>query len=124
MRKRHAEKTKSSGTSRFSGGDAASGGSGQLICSGEKRLLAGVSHPSALDPRPGRQRTLYCPEFEKQTPGSRILDNGKDANYPLIWMVGINGLSVDIRHAPRHLQESAFNKGLIPYIPADRMQEE
>jgi hypothetical protein len=27
---------------------------------------------------------------------------------------------VDVRHAPREVQEIAFNKGLIPYIPADR----
>jgi hypothetical protein len=45
---------------------------------------------------------------------SRMEDN------PLIWMVEVNGLAVDIRHAPRQLQEIAFNKGLIPYIPADR----
>jgi hypothetical protein len=37
---------------------------------------------------------------------------------PLIWMVEINGFLVDIRHAPRDVQEIAFNKGLIPYIPA------
>ncbi len=49
---------------------------------------------------------------------SRMDDN------PLIWMVQVNGLPVDIRHAPRHLQEIAFNKGLIPYIPADRKQGE
>jgi hypothetical protein len=45
-------------------------------------------------------------------------------DHPLIWMVEVNGLPVDIRHAPRHLQEIAFNKGLIPYIPADRKQGE
>jgi hypothetical protein len=45
---------------------------------------------------------------------SRIDDN------LMIWMVEVNGLIVDIRNAPRHLQEIAFNKGLIPYIPADR----
>jgi hypothetical protein len=39
---------------------------------------------------------------------------------PLIWMLEINGLLVDVRHAPREVQEMAFNKGLIPYIPADR----
>jgi hypothetical protein len=33
-----------------------------------------------------------------------------------------SGLRVDIRQAPGHLQEIAFNKGLIPYIPADRRQ--
>jgi len=39
---------------------------------------------------------------------------------PLIWMVQVNGLIVDIRHMPRHIQEEAFFKGLIPYIPDDR----
>ncbi len=36
---------------------------------------------------------------------------------PLIWMLEVNGLIIDIRHAPRALQEEAFQKGLIPYIP-------
>jgi hypothetical protein len=30
---------------------------------------------------------------------------------------------IDVRHAPRELQEIAFKKGLIPYIPADRQHE-
>jgi Domain of unknown function (DUF6398) len=41
---------------------------------------------------------------------------------PMVWMLQVNGLMVDVRHAPRELQEIAFNKGLIPYIPADRQQ--
>jgi hypothetical protein len=39
---------------------------------------------------------------------------------PLVWMAEVNGLLVDLRHMPRDLQEIAFAKGLIPYIPADR----
>jgi hypothetical protein len=39
---------------------------------------------------------------------------------PLLWMAKVNGLLVDMRHLPRDLQEIAFAKGLIPYIPADR----
>lgn len=42
---------------------------------------------------------------------------------PLVWMLNVNGLLMDIRHAPREAQEVAFNKGLIPYIPADRDKE-
>jgi len=42
-----------------------------------------------------------------------------DSN-PLIWMVQVNGLIVDVRHMPREIQEEAFFKGLIPYIPDDR----
>jgi Domain of unknown function (DUF6398) len=45
---------------------------------------------------------------------SRLDDN------PLVWMLEVNGFMMDIRHAPRELQELAFSKGLIPYIPADR----
>jgi hypothetical protein len=36
---------------------------------------------------------------------------------PLIWMLQVNGLIIDVRHAPREIQEEAFRKGLIPYIP-------
>jgi Domain of unknown function (DUF6398) len=36
---------------------------------------------------------------------------------PLIWMIQVNGLVVDARHAPREIQEEALRKGLIPYIP-------
>jgi hypothetical protein len=48
---------------------------------------------------------------------SRLADN------PLVWMLQVNGFTVDVRHAPREVQEIAFNKGLIPYIPADRNED-
>lgn len=38
---------------------------------------------------------------------------------PLVWMLNVNGFIMDVRHAPRTIQEEAFRKGLIPYIPAD-----
>ena len=41
-----------------------------------------------------------------------------DAN-PLVWMAEINGLIVDLRQMPREIQEIAFDRGMIPYIPAD-----
>lgn len=41
-------------------------------------------------------------------------------NNPMVWMIQLDGFMVDVRHAPRAVQEIAFNKGLIPYIPADR----
>jgi hypothetical protein len=40
----------------------------------------------------------------------------------MVWMLQVNGYMMDVRHAPREVQEIAFNKGLIPYIPADRQQ--
>ena len=43
----------------------------------------------------------------------------RDQN-PLVWMAEVNGLLVDLRQMPREVQEIAFEKGMIPYIPADR----
>jgi len=45
---------------------------------------------------------------------SRLEDN------PMVWMIKINGFLMDVRYAPREVQEIAFRKGLIPYIPAGR----
>ena len=39
---------------------------------------------------------------------------------PMVWMLQVNGLMVDVRDMPREVQETAFKRGLIPYIPADR----
>src|SRR5262249_17207769 len=36
---------------------------------------------------------------------------------PLVWMVMVNGLPYDIRNAPRHIQEEAYRRGLIPFVP-------
>jgi hypothetical protein len=49
---------------------------------------------------------------------SRLEDN------PMVWLLQVNGIMMDVRHAPREVQEIAFNKGLIPYIPADRQRNE
>ncbi len=49
---------------------------------------------------------------------SRLDDN------PMVWMLEVNGFLMDVRHAPREVQEIAFEKGLIPYIPADRLDVE
>jgi hypothetical protein len=39
---------------------------------------------------------------------------------PFVWLAEVNGLLVDLRDMPREVQEIAYEKGLIPYIPADR----
>ncbi|HEV2462054.1 MAG TPA: DUF6398 domain-containing protein [Ktedonobacterales bacterium] len=36
---------------------------------------------------------------------------------PLVWMLEINGVVVDVRAAPRAIQEEALRRGLIPYLP-------
>ena len=38
-------------------------------------------------------------------------------NSPMAWIIMVNGFAVDIRTMPFEIQEQAFQKGLIPYIP-------
>lgn len=39
---------------------------------------------------------------------------------PMAWMISVDGFIIDARSAPRHIQEAAFAKGLIPYLPEPR----
>src|SRR4051794_23657467 len=39
---------------------------------------------------------------------------------PMAWLIEVNGLVVDARHLRREIQEEAYRKGLIPYIPGER----
>jgi hypothetical protein len=41
------------------------------------------------------------------------------AENPLAWLIEVNDLVIDARMAPREVQEIAYEKGLIPYIPGD-----
>ncbi|MCL4880423.1 MAG: hypothetical protein KJ064_27475 [Anaerolineae bacterium] len=45
---------------------------------------------------------------------SRIDDN------LMAWMISVNGFIIDARHTPREVQEIAFAKGLIPYLPQEK----
>ena len=42
---------------------------------------------------------------------SRMNDN------MMAWMITVNGMVMDARYLPREIQEIAYQKGLIPYIP-------
>jgi hypothetical protein len=42
---------------------------------------------------------------------------------PLLWMAEVNGMLVDLRDMPREVQQIAFDKGIIPYIPADQEKD-
>ena len=39
---------------------------------------------------------------------------------PIAWRVMVNGFVVDVRTLPREVQEEAYHKGLIPYLPGQR----
>lgn len=36
---------------------------------------------------------------------------------PVVWLISVNGFIVDARSLPRPIQEEAYHKGLIPYLP-------
>jgi len=38
----------------------------------------------------------------------------------LAWLVEVDGLPMDVRTAPREIQEEALRLGLIPYLPGER----
>lgn len=59
-----------------------------------------------------RELLKMGPMAPEWTLPSRLDDN------PLVWMVQLNGLIVDVRGLPIELQRMAFEKGLIPYVPA------
>jgi hypothetical protein len=42
---------------------------------------------------------------------------------PLTWLVIINGLVVDVRNLPREIQEELARRGLIPFVPSEKMAE-
>ncbi|MDX2256693.1 MAG: DUF6398 domain-containing protein [Pseudanabaenaceae cyanobacterium bins.39] len=44
-------------------------------------------------------------------------------DYPLAWMISVNGFLLDARQAPRAIQEEAFRKGMIPYLPEDKTKD-
>ncbi len=49
---------------------------------------------------------------------SQLKDN------PIAWMISVNGFMIDARYAPREIQEEAYAKGVIPYIPEDDSLED
>ncbi len=44
-------------------------------------------------------------------------------NNIMAWMISVNGLIIDARQAPRHIQEEALRKGLIPYLPDEKVSD-
>ena len=75
-------------------------GVGQSTASAKARVIS-----QALDSRP------INPEW--------LLPSLLDRN-PGVWRAAVNGVLVDLRDMPREVQQIAFDKGMIPYIPADQ----
>ena len=72
----------------------------------------------SLSPKTGSAKSTAIMELLKIGPmdpkwtlPSRLADN------PMAWLIEVNGLIVDARKAPREIQEEAFRRGWIPYLP-------
>jgi hypothetical protein len=61
-----------------------------------------------------REALRMGPMSPEWTLPSRLAEN------PLVWMLEVNGVVIDIRKASPELQRFAYEKGLIPFIPAER----
>jgi hypothetical protein len=72
---------------------------GQSTASAKARVISDALRTSRMDP-------------------TWTLQSFVDRN-PLVWMAQVNGLLVDLRDMPREVQVIAFEKGIIPYVPAD-----
>jgi hypothetical protein len=75
-------------------------GVGQSTAAAKTKLIRDALHTNRMDP-------------------TWMLQSFVDRN-PLVWMAEVNGLLVDLRDMPREVQQIAYEKGMIPYIPADR----
>lgn len=74
-------------------------GVGQSTASAKGRVISDALHTNRMDP-------------------TWMLRSIVDQN-PLVWMAEVNGMLVDVREMPREVQVIAYEKGLIPYVPAD-----
>lgn len=51
------------------------------------------------------------------------LPSKMDDNHTM-WMLEINGFIVDVRRCTREVQQAAFEKGLIPYVPVVKSRDD
>ena len=81
-------------------GICAAFGVGQSTASAKARIITDALHTNRMDP------TWMLRSFVDQN--------------PLVWLAEVNGSLVDLRDMPREVQVIAYEKGMIPYIPADK----
>jgi hypothetical protein len=75
----------------------------------------GVAQSTATNKAADIRRLLRAHRFDPKWSLPSLLDKN-----PLIWMLKINGIIVDIRSAPRQIQELALKQGLIPQLPEEQ----
>jgi hypothetical protein len=86
--------------------------------------LTGIDQAFGISSATGQSKAKAIRDLLKIRPFDPqwTLPSRTDRN-PMAWMIEVNGFVLDARHLKREIQEEAFRKGLIPYIPADRPAE-
>jgi len=74
--------------------------------------LMGVSKSSGANKAAEIRKLFGMYQFDPTWTLPSLMDHN-----PMAWMITVNGLIVDARYAPREIQEEAYRKGLIPYVP-------
>jgi len=74
----------------------------------------GVSQSTASAKAAVIRRLLNPNRFDPNWSLRSLIDQN-----PLAWMLDVNGVLVDVRRAPREIQERALAQGLIPHLPND-----
>jgi len=74
--------------------------------------LLGISQNTASSKSTQIMDLLDIMQFQPEWTCPSQMDNN-----PMAWMIMVDGLIVDVRDAPREIQEEAYRKGLIPYLP-------
>jgi len=82
------------------------------LSAGELCALFGVSKSTA-----GAKAKVIMDSLKISLMDPRWCLPSKLADNPLAWMISVNGLLIDARHAPHEIQEEALRRGLIPYLP-------
>ncbi len=80
--------------------------------------LFGVNQNTTASKSKLIRETLKMSHFDHQW----CLPSRLESSTPL-WFIMVDGYVVDARQMPREVQALAYEKGLIPYIPADRQPE-
>jgi uncharacterized protein DUF6398 len=75
-------------------------GVGESTAHAKSRVIYDVLDPSQLEP------TWMLPSLWVE--------------HPLAWIAEVKGFLIDLRTVPREVQEIAFAKGMIPYVPGER----
>lgn len=84
------------------------------MTAGDLCKAMGVSQQTASSKSKQIMDMFNIVQFEPEWTLPSLMDQN-----PLAWMIMVDGFITDARSAPRHIQEVAFEKGLIPYIPGE-----